>query len=432
MKIFCIGIGGIGLSGVAQILKAQGNEVMGSDSSPSEITQILEEGGISVLREHNEHSIDSSVDLIIYSEAVSEDNPERKKGMELGIREISYAEALGMISHDKRTIAVTGTHGKTTVTGMLTSILLEAQMDPSIIIGSKIDKLGDRNFRVGNCDLFLAEACEYRGNFLHLSPDIVLINNLEPDHLDYFLNAENYYKVFQQFIEKIPEKGYLIIHHRDESKLDLDKVRGKVIRLFDDLGNDSFQLKVPGKHNQMNALSAQAVSRVLQISDEVIKKGLEGFHGTWRRFEYKGELNGAKLYDDYGHHPTEVQATIQGARELYPGKKLIVIFQPHQYSRTRQLFDEFSRSFTNSNEVWITDIYKARDSDEDIASVSAEQLVQAISKYQSARYVPFSQLSSGMKTHAEANHIFLVMGAGSIHEVFKDLKFLDARPQYRP
>jgi len=423
MKIFCVGIGGIGLSGVAQIFRSEGNEVLGSDSSLSEITESLEQSGIKIYGQHKEENIDESFDMLIYSEAVPIENPERVAAEKYKINQISYAEALGLISENKKTIAITGTHGKTTVTGMLTSILLQSQLDPTIIIGSKIDLLDNQNYRVGSSNLFLTEACEYRGNFLKLFPDIILINNLEPDHLDFFETAENYYNAFQKLIEKIPEDGVLIIYENDQDKIDLTKVKASVKIISKEVFKDKkYDLSIPGIHNQMNAYAAESTADALGISKDDVFSGLKKFNGTWRRFEYKGEINGAKVYDDYGHHPSEIKATIQAAREIHGDKQLVLVFQPHQYSRTKLFFDDFSSSFYGATEVWITDIYQARDSESDISSTSAEQLSEAINEKQNSKYVPLSELPNKIKSKAEPDKVYLIMGAGSIHELFLKLE----------
>lgn len=419
MKIYCIGIGGIGLSGVAQILRSQGHDVSGSDRSASEVTQSLQKSGIKVFSEHRAEHISPDIDLVIYSEAIPEDNLERTEAAKLQIKSINYAQALAMVSKGKKLVAITGTHGKTTVTGMITSILLDAAADPTIIIGSKIDLLDSQNFRIGKSDLFLCEACEYRDNFLELTPDVVLINNLDPDHLDYFGTAEKYYKSFQKLAEKISESGTLIVFEEDAKRLDLSKV--KATKKILQRSKKPYALQVPGKHNQQNAYAAEEVAKVLGIRHSAIDMGLKAFRGTWRRFEYKGSINEAKIYDDYGHHPTEIRATIQAAREWFPEKKLIVVFQPHQYSRTHQLFDEFTRCFEGADGVWITDIYKARDTHEDIAKVSAEKLAQGIGSI--ARYAPFAILHEQLQSAANKEIVFLVMGAGNIHQIFQQLSF---------
>lgn len=422
MKIFCVGIGGIGLSGVAQILRDKGHSISGSDSTSSEITDKLIDQGVAFYKGHSKNNLDASFELLIYSEAVPENNPERAFARELGIKQINYAKALSMISEGKKTIAITGTHGKTTVTGMLSSILLEAGLDPSIIIGSKLDLLDGQNFRIGKSDLFLCEACEYRDNFLELNPDILLINNLEPDHLDYFKNPENYFKSFRGLAEKVPETGTIILFEDDRKNLDLKNIKASV-KIIPSNTSKYYQLQLPGKQNQHNARAAEEVAKVLGIKNQQIENGLKNFYGTWRRFEYKGSVNGAKVYDDYGHHPTEIKATIQAAREWYPDKNLTVIFQPHQYSRTHQFFDEFASSFIGADEVWITDIYKARDTQEDIDQTSAEKLSKAIQKQQLSKFIELNDIPGLIAKEARLNKVYLIMGAGNINQIFQNLTF---------
>ncbi len=421
MKIFCVGIGGIGLSGVAQILKSQGHTVFGSDANESGITEALSKSGISVDK-HSENNLDRSFDQLIYSEAVPEDNSERTRARELGIEQISYAHALGNLSQGKNVIAITGTHGKTTVTGMVASILLAAKKDPSIIVGSTLKLLQDKNFRIGNSDLFLVEACEYRDNFLYLSPWIMVINTLELDHLDYFKTAERYYASFQKLAEKIPTQGTLILFANDEAKLNLEKIRAQKKILSSGLEKKfNLSLQVPGAHNRHNAVMASAIAEVLGLSQEAIRKGLESYEGAARRWEYKGELRGAKLYDDYAHHPDKVRATISATRERYPKEKIIAIFQPHQYSRTRELFGQFAKSFSDADEVWITDIYRARDTEDDVKSVSAVQLASAIQNPQDSKYIPLKDIAEAIQSQASSGKVFLVMGAGNINSIFEGL-----------
>ncbi|MDF2379045.1 MAG: UDP-N-acetylmuramate--L-alanine ligase [Candidatus Gracilibacteria bacterium] len=421
MKVYCIGIGGIGLSAVAKILSHQGHEVSGSDSSKASLEKNLSGSGIHTFSSQVAENITTDLELIIYSEAVSEDNPERVRATELGIKQMNYAHALAMVSEGRRLIAITGTHGKTTVTGMLSSVLIDANLDPTIVIGSTMDKLNNQNFRLGSSEWFLAEACEYRENFLPLNPEIVLINNLEPDHIDYFKTDENYYAAYQKLIEKIPAHGWLILFKEDSNYLDLSKVKGKVMQLAkEECRKEIYTLKVPGNHNQQNAYAVSKVAEKCGVPMKLIQHGLKDFKGTWRRFEYKGEVNGAKIYDDYGHHPTEIVATIQAAREWYPDKHLTVVFQPHQYSRTHAFFEEFSHSFDEASDVWITDIYSARDTQDDLDATSSEKLVSSINNIES-RYIPFDQLPVEIRKHADPYHVYLVMGAGSIGTIFDQL-----------
>lgn len=421
MKIFCIGIGGIGLSAVAKMLASDGHQVSGSDSSQESLDKHFLKSEIQTTNVQTADNIDESFDLVIYSEAVPIENPERQQATQLGIKQINYAEALGMISKNKKTIAVAGTHGKTTTTGMLSSILLSADLDPTIVIGSTINLLDHQNYRVGKSEWFLTEACEYRDNFLTLTPHILLITNLEPDHLDYFKTAERYYQSYQQLIEKIPAEGCLILPETDSHYLDLSRVQAKTILLGEHQSKSpSYALKVPGKHNQKNAFAAETVAQTLGIADESISHGLSQFSGTGRRFEYKGEINGAKLYDDYGHHPTEIRATLQAAREWFPDKHIVLIFQPHQYSRTREFFDEFVASFDQASEVWVTDIYKARDSEEDIRATSAQMLAEASVQVPTS-FVSLDQIPRKIHEVADPSKVFLVMGAGNISSVFQAL-----------
>ncbi len=423
MKIFCVGIGGIGLSGVAQMLRSQGHDVSGSDLSTSEITDLLRKSGIQVLHLHSEKNIDKTFDQLIYSEAVPEDNPERVRAEEFGIPQISYAHALGNLSRDKKTIAITGTHGKTTVTGMVTSILLCAKKDPNIIVGSTLRLLQNKNFRVGGSDLFLLEACEYRDNFLYLTPWIMAINTLELDHLDYFKTEERYYASFQKLAEKIPSSGTLILFQHDESKLNLENIRAHKKILPAHLeAQFKLSLQVPGAHNRHNAVMAVSIAEQLGIPEEAIRKGLESYQGAARRWEYKGEIQGAKLYDDYAHHPAKIRATINATRERYPKEKIIAVFQPHQYSRTREFFEDFTKAFSEADEVWITDIYRARDTEEDVKSVSAPKLAKAIQNPKDSKYIPLKDIPENIQKHASAGKVFLVMGAGNINSIFDHLQ----------
>ncbi len=395
---------------------------MGSDIKSSTLINRLFNQGIEVFLEQKSANITSDIDLVISSEAIPEDHPERIRAQELGIDMISYAEALGRIGHEKKTIAITGTHGKTTVTGMLTSILLQTDLDPTIIIGSTTPHLNDLNFRAGAGEVFLTEACEYRDNFMHLCPHIMVINTLEPDHLDYFKTPERYYQSFQNLAEQMNEEATLILYEDAAQYLDLTRIAAMVEILSNNGDQETLpQLQIPGAHNRHNANSARAAARALGVSAEQINTGLQGFKGTWRRFEMKGELKGAKLYDDYGHHPTEIAATIQAARELFADKNLVIIFQPHQYSRTREFFDEFSSSFTGASEVWITDIYQARDSEEDRESTSAQALADAIPAEISSQFIPLDQLAHKITERAQRDDVFIVMGAGNITQVFDQL-----------
>ena len=255
-------------------------------------------------------------------------------------------------------MAVAGTHGKTTTTAMLALILIEAGLDPTVLVGSKLKEFGNSNLRVGGGEIFLVEACEYRRNFMHLRPDFLGILNVEYDHVDYFKDFEDYQAAFDELAGQ----------------------SGEVIQP-DEVAEYEGELGLPGVHNMMNAGMAAQMARRLGVGEEVIARVLAGFEGTWRRFEYKGELNGAAVYDDYAHHPTEIIATLEASREKHPDARIVAVFQPHQYSRTAGLMEDFAGAFEEADEVIIPNIYEVRDQEADKRAGSAEKLVDAISAH---------------------------------------------------
>lgn len=422
MRIFCIGIGGIGLSAVAQLYKAQGYTVSGSDAMASDITESLTADDISVIRGHHEKNIPAKCDLVIYSEAIPESNPERIEAERRNLKCVTFAQALGMLSEKRKVIAITGAHGKTTTTGMLTSIFLQTPLDPTIMIGSKMPQLSGRNYRVGTGEYFLAEACEYRRNFLSLTPHILLINSLEPDHLDYFSSESDYIYAYQQLAEKMSEHGTIIVRDDERSKLSELNIKARVktfsrTNLSADFGPsilNGVHLQVYGEHNRHNALAAWAVAKSIGVDESAITKGLESFTGTWRRLELKGQLNGAPVYDDYAHHPTEIRATLQAVKEAHPDKNIIAIFQPHQYNRTIKLKDQFAVSFANANKVYIPSIYKVRDSEQDVAAITVSDFTAAINVNTPAVHLSESAIVDKLKSEATPNDVIVVMGAGDI------------------
>ncbi len=386
-KIFFVGIAGIGMSALARFFKAKGFEVLGTDSTESALCLELQAEGINVKIGHGE--VPKDVDLLIYSEAVPQDNIELERARDLEIPTLTYFEALGKVAESFHLVAIAGTHGKSTTTSMLGLILTAAGFDPTVIVGTKVKEFGNKNIRVGESDLILVEACEYRRNFLHLKPDLLGILNVEMDHLDYFKSYEDYEKAFQQFADQSRE----VVWPEDVSEYE-------------------GELTVPGEHNLLNAAMAANLARKLQVPEQIIASALKEFSGVWRRFEYCGTSCGALVYDDYAHHPTEIMATLQAAREKHPEARIVAVFQPHQYSRTAALFDDFAESFEDADEVIIADIYEARDTDEDKAAVSAEKLADAI---------PEAQHISGMEKIAHylldtlnEGDMVLVMGAGNI------------------
>lgn len=419
-RVHFIGIGGIGISAIAKMMLEHGKTVTGSDLSRSEVTDQLEKLGAKIfigkLDSQEDSMISSEVDLIIYTIAIGEDNHELKKARLLGIKTIAYPEALGLVSKSKYTVAIAGTHGKTTTTAMLAKICVDADLDPTVIVGSLLKDLRS-NFISGRRDLFIVEACEYKKSFLNLNPTILVITNIDNDHLDFYKNLKEIQQAFRELAVKIPEDGFLVCNAGDPRlKLVIRGLRCKIIDYSKIKLN--LKLKIPGIHNQENAKAAFAVSRLLKVKELKAGKSLEGFEGTWRRFDFKGRLrNGALIYDDYAHHPTEIKATLKSFSEKFPGQKVTVVFQPHLFSRTKLLLEEFAVSFTEVDKVVILPIYAAREKMD--KTVSSKVLVEKINKKSgNAVYLPeFEDVLNYLKKNLEGNDILVTMGAGDVYKL---------------
>ena len=376
-KAHFVGIGGIGVSAIARMMLLEGKIVSGSDTSDSAIIGELRKLGAEIFLEHNADNVADDVDLIVYTPAVDFENLELKKGKKTKIPTLSYPEMLGLISKNKHTIAVSGAHGKTTTTAMIGKILIDTNLDPTIIVGSLLKDQGS-NFVAGKGEYFVVEACEYKKSFLNLNPKIIVITNIDNDHLDYYGNLENIKKAFAEFVLKLPEDGCLVCDPNDKNlKEIIKKTKAKITDYTKIIAN--FNLKIPGRHNIKNAKTAMAVAKILNIGEKEASKSLNNFSGAWRRFEYKGETkNGVIVYDDYGHHPTEIKATLKGAREFFGDKKIWCVFQPHLYSRTKLLLKDFGKSFGDADEIILADIYAAREpKDKSINSkILAEEIIK--------------------------------------------------------
>jgi len=418
-KVHFIGIGGIGMSALARLCHHEGKVVTGTNDNPSPQTlDALCEMGISI-------SLDTSVlpetDLYVYSEAWHNLNPALlKKAFDSGIPTINYFDALGMVANEYYLIAVAGSHGKTTTTAMIIDILEEAGLDPSGVVGSLRAKTKS-NYRAGKSKYFVVEACEYKRDFLSLTPDVLVITNIEHEHVDYYKSLKDVQDAFTEFAGQVREGGAVIVNFGGQNIAPiLEGVRAKVIdygKYFD----PTLTLKIPGMHNQMNASAGKAVAEFIGVERDVAKTALQNFAGTWRRFEYKGELNGAKVYDDYGHHPTEIKATLQGARELYPDKKITLVFQSHTYTRTHELFDNFVEALGHADSVIVLPIYAARE--ENTSGVSHTKLVDALrlaGKDAVARE-DFDTVVIELKGSVSQNDLVLVMGAGDVTQVASKL-----------
>ncbi|WP_314828030.1 UDP-N-acetylmuramate--L-alanine ligase [Oribacterium parvum] len=442
-----IGIGGISMSGLAEILHDRGFKVSGSDMKASPLTEHLESLGISVQFPQKSENIVPGIELCVYTAAISEDNPEFQEIKRQNIPMMSRAELLGRIMKNyKEAINVSGTHGKTTTTSMIGEILMEAQMDPTITVGGMMKDIGG-NLRVGKSDVFLAEACEYTNSFLSFFPTIEVVLNIEEDHLDFFKDINDIRASFRKFIEKLPENGILIFNKDiPHAEFFLEDLPGRKIITFghqdadytanfisyDHFARPSFTLfengedrgrvtlGVTGEHNIYNSLSAIAVARAIGIPFETIKKGLMEFSGTDRRFQLKGEVNGFTIIDDYAHHPQEIAATIATAKK-YPHKKLWVAFQPHTYSRTLALMDDFAGALSQADEIILADIYAARE--KNTVGVTSDDLRKLmLSQNTNVYYIPdFPSIEEFILSHLQEGDLLITMGAGDIVEVGEHL-----------
>ncbi len=423
-KVFFVGIGGIGISAIARMMLLQGKLVAGSDIGKSSITEELRKLGAQIVLGQGIELVPKDVNLIVYSIAVPKYDPEFFKKLQAlrasGVTLQSYPEMLGQVTRAKYTIAVSGTHGKTTTTAMIGKILTDTGHHPSVIVGSLL-KESKSNLIMGKSNFFVVEACEYERSFLNIKPRMLVVTNIEEDHLDYYKNLGDIQRAFKELMLQTED---LIIYNGQDANtstlivgknfkcgvLDYSKFLDKVPRL-----------SVPGAHNRMNAAAALAVAYVLNITDGDAEKSLAVFSGTWRRLEKKGTTEaGTIVYDDYAHHPTEIKASLEALRELYPKneKRLTVLFQPHLYSRTKALFDDFVKSFKDADKVLLLPIYFAREVPD--PSVSSEKLAQAI-RLEGEDVQAFSDFESAEKTVLALNlgskDVFVTMGAGEAYKV---------------
>lgn len=406
------------MSALAQLLREQGNEVRGADRAASPVTELLEEKGIKVLIGHDASNVNADTDLLVYSAAVPDDSPERARAHELGIPQLSYFQMLGSVSRRYRTIAVAGTHGKTTTTGMLAAILKDADAEPSAIVGSIVQDFGS-NFLSGSSDVLVVEACEYQRHFLELSPEVLVITNLEFDHTDYYDDLEDVQDAFRTLIKKVPSYGAIVTdaEHPNIAPLLVD-IDAQVVNYTSE---PNYPLTLPGEFNGSNAKAAASAAKFLlpQIQLVSINRSLENFKGTWRRFELKGSVNGVQVYDDYAHHPTAIKETLRALRQKTEGK-VFVAFHPHLYSRTRDLLDGFARAFMDADEVLIAPIFAAREVDD--GTISSEILAERVTgEGTNARALSFEEIEQVLRTEPKEGDVIMTMGAGDIYKIAKAL-----------
>jgi len=447
MNIHFIGIGGIGVSALAQYYLSKNHKVTGSDLSNFEIIEVLKKRGAKIIiGEHKSENLPKNTDLVIYSPAVQESNPELKKAKSLRIKTLTYPQALGKLTKKHFTIAVSGTHGKSTVTAMIGLILIKAGLDPTVILGTKLKEFGNSNFREGKSNYLVIEADEWKAAFLNYWPKVIVLTNIEKEHLDYYKNLNHILRTYKEYISHLPKEGVLIANGKDENvrKIVFDcqssiSPRYSIFN-FQSLANKEEGkqlkniLKVPGYHNFLNALSAFQTAKVLGIDDKIVLQALSEYKGAWRRFEEKelkiGNLSEKiKLISDYGHHPTEVRVTLEAAKKKFKEKKVWLIFQPHQYQRTFYLFKEFVRVFqrlfqkpSNIAGAIITDIFDVpgRESDKIRKSINSKKLVKAVGKKE-VIYLPKEEIVDYLKNNLKGGEVVIMMGAGDIYELSKKL-----------
>ncbi|OGG90919.1 hypothetical protein A3H16_02745 [Candidatus Kaiserbacteria bacterium RIFCSPLOWO2_12_FULL_53_8] len=417
-RVHFIGIGGIGISGLARYFLHERKTVSGSDRAPSAITDALIREGVSFHEAQVAANITDDIDLVVYTEAMSQDHAELVAAREKGIPCINYFEALGLVANPYYLIAVAGTHGKTTTTAMAIDMLETAGLDPTAVVGSLRAKTKS-NFRAGKSKYCIVEACEYRRDFLYLKPEILVITNIEEEHLDYYRDLVDIQDAFRTLAQSVPESGFIVANPNDSNVAPvLEGVRAQIVDYTKSV-DPLLHLKMPGMHNLFNAAAALGVATALRVDEQVAKQALEDFAGTWRRSEYLGETShGAIVYDDYGHHPTEIEATLKGFREKYPGRRMVVAFQPHLHSRTEDFFDRFVETLAIADEVVLAPIFEARK--EAKYSVSSEMLAETIVKKtgKNARaFASYEQIAEYLRGNTGMGDLIITMGAGAINTV---------------
>ncbi len=446
-KIHFIGIGGSGMNGIAEVLINMGYDVSGSDLAETEVTARLKKLGATIYTGHRKENV-AGVHCVVYSSAVKKDNPEVREAISSQIPIIPRAEMLAELMRMKYGIAIAGTHGKTTTTSLVASILGAASMDPTIVTGGKLNSIG-ANARLGTGDFLVAEADESDGSFLKLSPTIAVVTNIDREHMDHYADMDDVKGAFLDFINKVPFYGCAIIcldhpviqsmvprisrrfisygftAQADISAKEIvaDGIRTSFEVWYDKKRLGAVTINMPGEHNVYNSLAAVAVARELGVDFDCIKAGLEGFTGVERRFHVRGEHGGITVVDDYGHHPEEIKAVLKAAKKGWPQSRVVAVFQPHRYSRTRDLFNDFLSSFNDADKIIITDIYAA--GEDKVESVSGEALYLGVKAYghKDAAYVPLGEIPGHLNGVVNAGDIVITLGAGDVWK--SGLSFLE-------
>lgn len=445
-RIHLIGVGGIGMSGIAELLLRNGYLVSGSDLKDSELCQSLKRMGVSVFTGHHASHIEG-VELVVYSSAVTPENPEFLAAQQKEIPCIPRAEMLSELMRLKYGIAVAGAHGKTTTTSMIALALTQGNLDPTIVVGGRMDNFGGTNARLGSGDFMVVEADESDGSFNKLSPAIAVVTNIDREHMDHYETMAKLKKAFLSFMNKVPFYGLSVICGDDPYvKMLLSKIsRRKRTYGFGKensyqiveyqphssgthcqvrVGSDRLALKlqVAGKHNALNALAALAVSDELSVPRQVTLEALHAFQGVQRRFQKRGELRGVTFIDDYAHHPTEILATLNAARERFPQSKIRVVFQPHRFSRTEDLFDQFTTCFKNCDSVAITDIYAAGEIEvEGVSSSALASSISQVGQLEALHVTTPIQAIESFLDRSNPGDVIMTLGAGDLPSVYRSL-----------
>lgn len=437
-KFHFVGIGGIGMCGLAELMHNIGAKVTGSDLSENANTERLKALGIPIFLGHSAQNV-GEVDVVVFSSAVKEDNPEVIAARSKKIPLIPRAEALAELMRLKRGIAIAGTHGKTTTTSMLASLFINANSKPTIVVGGRLDLIQSTAL-LGDGEWLLAEADESDGSFSKLSPEIAIITNIDSDHLDHYKTLENVRSAFHHFGLKVPFYGALIVWGDEPATKKLFENFPKNVLFYGfDPGNDyvisgekgsyqvshdgkilgRYQVPVPGKHNALNAMAAILAGMRAGFSFEVCAAGIHSFKGVDRRFQWKGEKSGIAVYDDYGHHPTEVKATLQAFKEKFPDRRVVVYFQPHRYSRTQLCWDDFLTCFHQADHLLLGDIYAA--GEKPIPGIDAETLFKSIQHSSKARLPKSEKMTADILGQLKKGDVFLTLGAGDGWKLGMDL-----------
>lgn len=440
-KVYLAGVGGIGLSAVAYYFLSREKQVIGSDVVESEVTRRLEVAGAEIKLEQKPTNIKEDIDLVVYSAALPEDHPELLQAKEYKIPTLSYFEFLGELSKQYKTIAVTGTNGKTTTTAMLGLMLEKAGLDPTVIVGSLVPQWGS-NFRLGQSDILVVEACEWQAHMLKLDPNIIVLTNVAEDHLDFYKDLNDIKHHFQQFVDKLPKDGLLIKNIDDKNS---ENIKAKVETLtygksdqadcyfkdlviedgkqkFDTNKFENIELSVPGLFNVYNALSAMAVAKHLGVNKHQMWNALSEFTGTWRRFEIVGQMKSNIVISDYAHHPDSIVGLLRGAKDFYPDKKLIAVFQPHHHNRTKTLLDEFAKAFYLADQAIISEVYHvAGREDKKTDEVSSQEIVDKMLDAKKYYAKDFKAIRKILKEINPVDSIIIFIGAGDIDDVAREV-----------